>query len=269
MSSPHPSSSQMGLTVLPSTSLDSALDHHRLQQAEDRMLLAARMGRDYAKKEAQEGWRRFDRAMEDSEWLGNGPAGGPFEFTQWDGIKKATSDAVHEGEHHVAVLKSQLAASPALSTPLSPWYASSSTANLQKGVGLHGRMARQYLTYMERDAENALDQVGMAAREQAEVVRRKLVKGLAGEGKQSSSACPSAVTAISSPPSPFHPTTRRPLFTPVNDVLSADNSHRIADGLLNAAGVAVDVGLGMAAGEWAEKRERKKKLERTARRTGQ
>ncbi|GAA5828741.1 hypothetical protein JCM11251_005857 [Rhodosporidiobolus azoricus] len=250
--------SQMGLLPLSSPSLSSSLSHHQLSETESRLLLAARMGQVYAKREVEGAWKKFDRRMEDSEWLGNGREGSPFEFTrqQWDGLKKATTDAVHEGEHRVAVLKSQLAASPALSTALSPYYAHSTTSALNKGVSVHGQMAKQYLGYAARDAQNAMDQVQMAVGEEAEVVRRGIVRRLQ-EGQGESSSTPS----IASASSPFHPIPRRPHFASPNGFPSAHNPHLLADGLLNAAGVAVDVGMGVAAGEWVERRARRNREE--------
>ncbi|BGP16526.1 hypothetical protein JCM10213_001136 [Rhodosporidiobolus nylandii] len=243
-----PPPSQVGLVYL--NHLDALTAQHHLSETANQLRLAALQGRDIAKRELEEGWHRFDRRMEDSTLLGSGPDGSAAEFTQWDGYKKAAEDAVHAGEHGVAVLKSQLTSSLPLSPPSR--YASASTPALEKGISLHSSMAGRYAGYAAQDAEHALRQLGMAAGEVVEVGRRRLVSELAGEGKPHLSVpfIPSVLEPSSSPSSPENP-------------LAAYFAHRdrarsIGEGLMNAAGVALDVGLGVGLGELAERKRRQR-----------
>ncbi|PRQ74520.1 hypothetical protein AAT19DRAFT_14873 [Rhodotorula toruloides] len=162
--------------------------------------------RDLVRTELQDGWHRFDRMMEDSELLGSGPNGSAMEFTQWDGMKRAASDAAKEGRKDVQVLRSRAAqasqvalppfftlpayrrpdtllASQALTNP----YPSLSTPSLSHDATLHSRFAEQYLTYAGRDAKEAARQAGMAGREVFEVGRRKVI-GTDGDAVRASSS---------------------------------------------------------------------------------
>ncbi|BGP02287.1 hypothetical protein JCM10021v2_006002 [Rhodotorula toruloides] len=202
--------------------------------------------RDLVRTELQDGWHRFDRMMEDSELLGSGPNGSAMEFTQWDGMKRAASDAAKEGRKDVQVLRSRAAqASQALTNP----YPSLSTPSLSHDATLHSRFAEQYLTYAGRDAKEAARQAGMAGREVFEVGRRKVI-GTDGDADPTH-AKPTLFKSLES-----H--LMRPNGYPTNAAIAA------ADAAL--LGIGIDLGVGMGIGYAAEKRARaKRERERVAR----
>ncbi|KAK4335242.1 hypothetical protein RTBOTA2_003982 [Rhodotorula toruloides] len=206
--------------------------------------------RDLVRTELQDGWHRFDRMMEDSELLGSGPNGSAMEFTQWDGMKRAASDAAKEGRKDVQVLRSRAAqasqvalppfftlpayrrpdtllASQALTNP----YPSLSTPSLSHDATLHSRFAEQYLTYAGRDAKEAARQAGMAGREVFEVGRRKVI-GTDGDADPTH-AKPTLFKSLES-----H--LMRPNGYPTNAAIAA------ADAAL--LGIGIDLGVGMGIG---------------------
>ncbi|BGP08379.1 hypothetical protein JCM10049v2_004226 [Rhodotorula toruloides] len=202
--------------------------------------------RDLLRTELQDGWHRFDRMMEDNTTLGSGPNGGAMEFTQWDGLKRAASDAAKEGRKDVQVLRSRAAqASPALTNP----YPLISTPSLTHDASLHSRFAKQYLTYARRDAKEAARQAGMAGREVFEVGRRKVV-GTDGDADPTH-AKPTLFKSLES-------RLIRPNGYPTNAAIAA------ADAAL--LGIGIDLGVGMGIGFAAERRARaKRERERAAR----
>ncbi|GAA5985466.1 hypothetical protein JCM11641_007077 [Rhodosporidiobolus odoratus] len=218
MSTPTPRQrSQVGLVYL--DSLDASTARHELSEAGKQIGLAARQGRDIARRDLRDAWDGLDRRIEASSVLGRGPNGGLMDVTQ---------------------------------LAPSPQYASSSTANLRKGISVHGNFSRKYLHYAEQDAENALHQAGMAAGEAVEVGRRGLTDWLR-EGKPYLDS-PTPPTVLK--PTSLSSSSASPA-DPLKDYLAhRDRSRGIAEGLMDAAGMALDVGIGMGVGELAERRKR-------------
>ncbi|GAA6028272.1 hypothetical protein JCM8097_006950 [Rhodosporidiobolus ruineniae] len=231
MSSPRPPHSQLGAVSLPSSALDAPLARRRLEDLEAKVALAGVA----ARRKAGQAWRGFDRRMEESDFMGRGQDGALMDFT--------TVDA---GSHRVQVLKSQLAHSPPLSHPLTPSLSHSSTPSLRSAVALHEDFARRYAKYAAADARQAVRQAGMAVRDEAEVGRRAAVERLEG-GEYSS---PSSSSSSRQPSS---------------SLASARKSHRLEEGLEHAADVALDVGIGVEAARWEEKRRRREKREEVRR----
>ncbi|GAA6000101.1 hypothetical protein JCM10207_006052 [Rhodosporidiobolus poonsookiae] len=239
--------------------LDAQTSLQHLTHAGDELLLAARRGGDIARRELQSGWERFDRRMEDSERWGSGRSGSPAEFTQWDGVKRAPTDAAEEGEHEVKGLVSQVMSTPPFA-PRQDWSARTTT-NIRKAEQMHAGFARQQAKYATADAYQALRQAKLAADDRFEVLKRG-VAAWAAEGNPHLTAMPPPRVLNSQPPpsaAPPHHSEFRTALDPLGDYLvHAEHERRMRLGLAAAAGVAADIAGGMVLEHEVEKRRRKK-----------
>ncbi|GAA5854315.1 hypothetical protein JCM8547_001779 [Rhodosporidiobolus lusitaniae] len=313
-----PTRDQLGALYL--NHLDAETARHHLEQAGDEIRLAATQVRDVARREAQEGWKRLDRRMEGSEWMGSGPDGGVMEFTRWDALKKGAEDALmhpyagpfptpnleksvrqhagfakkygseaiqegqatfnqavmvgreaaelerrklvlalrdegsQDGPQPFQALRNDLASSPLFMHPLtgpSDSRIAYTTPMLRKSIGYHSAFARKFGEYTKNDAQAAVEQVGLAGREAAELERRRLVLALRGERHLSQPYRPVVLKSQQQPdPTPSAS------FPPPSSTRPRRMS--VGEGLMDAAGVALDVGLGLAAGREVERLRRKR-----------
>ncbi|KPV74882.1 uncharacterized protein RHOBADRAFT_53812 [Rhodotorula graminis WP1] len=194
--------------------------------------LAGRRAGDIARRELEHGWQAVDRKMDDSTLLGSGAGGSPFAFTEWDGLKWAAGNAARSAQREASLVRAQLRHLPQLVSGAP----SSSTANLERGVQLHGSFARRYLGYAAKDGYEALRQAEMAGRYAFEVGARRLLASGQPEKRQ--------VFKSRSPADPL-----------TNLADQQERERHVSQGLLASAGVAADVGLGYALEKAVRRRE--------------
>ncbi|GAA5941236.1 hypothetical protein JCM3775_006656 [Rhodotorula graminis] len=194
--------------------------------------LAGRRAGDIARRELEHGWQAVDRKMDDSTLLGSGAGGSPFAFTEWDGLKWAAGNAARSAQREASLVRAQLRHLPQLVSGAP----SSSTANLERGVQLHGSFARRYLGYAAKDGHEALRQAEMAGRYAFEVGARRLLASGQPEKRQ--------VFKSRSPADPL-----------TNLADQQERERHVSQGLLASAGVAADVGLGYALEKAVRRRE--------------
>ncbi|GAA6054251.1 hypothetical protein JCM3770_005144 [Rhodotorula araucariae] len=242
------------------TRLDAQTALHHLETAAHEAAQAGRRAADIARRELQHDLERFGEVVEDSPALISGLNGSQFGSTRWDGLKSVAQNALAEGARDVQAVRARLQHLPeVLGNP----YPSSSTSNLEKGVRLHGQFAERYLGYAAKDAGEALRQAGMAGRYAFEVARRRLLDG----GEPEKARCTAPVSCwppwiTNSPPLVMQPQIFK-LGTP-SDPLKAladqqDRKHSLAEGLMTAAGIAGDIGLGYTYEKWEENRRRRER----------
>ncbi|GAA5833658.1 hypothetical protein JCM9279_001588 [Rhodotorula babjevae] len=234
--------------------LDARTALRHLDTAAHEAELVGQRAGDIARRELQHGWEQVERRMEDSTLAGSGPGGSPFAFTEWDGWKRAAGNAVRSAQREASLAREQLkhlpearqlVQNPQLLSRLTTSSAqtlvgdsSSSTANLERGVQLHGSFSRRYLGYAAKDGREALRQAEMAGRYAFEVGARKLLAS--GESEQR------RVFKSRSPADPL---------TALAD--QQEHERHVAQGVLAAAGLAADVGLGYALERAVHRRTRR------------